>query len=67
MNIGQIIETHLGAAGKKLGIKIATPILNGVTMEQITDLMQKAGLSEDGKVQLFDGATGEAFKERTTV
>lgn len=67
MNIGQILETHLGAAGKKLGIKIATPILNGVTMEQITDLMQKAGLSEDGKVQLFDGATGEAFKERTTV
>lgn len=67
MNIGQILETHLGAAGKKLWIKIATPILNGVSIEQISDLMQKAGLTPDGKVQLFDGTTGEAFKERTTV
>ncbi|MBW7954769.1 DNA-directed RNA polymerase subunit beta [Candidatus Gracilibacteria bacterium] len=67
MNIGQILETHAGYAGKKLGIKIATPILNGLSIEQISTLMKKAGLSEDGKVQLFDGMTGEAFKEKTTV
>lgn len=67
MNIGQILETHLWAAAKNLWIKVATPILNGVTIEQISDLMQKAGLTQDGKVQLYDGKTGEAFKEKSTV
>ena len=67
MNIGQILETHLGAAAQKLGIKVATPILNGLTIEQISDLMAKAGLPADGKVQLFDGKTGEPFKEKTMV
>lgn len=67
MNIGQVLESHLGIAAQKLGIKVATPVLNGVTTEQIMDLMQKAGISEDGKVQLFDGETGEAFQERTMV
>ncbi|MBF0913987.1 DNA-directed RNA polymerase subunit beta, partial [Candidatus Gracilibacteria bacterium] len=67
MNIGQVLETHLGIAAKKLGITVATPILNGLTIEQITELMEKAGMVTDGKVQLYDGETGEPFKERTTV
>lgn len=67
MNIWQILETHLWAAWKKLWIKIATPILNWVTIEQISELMNKAWLSPDGKVQLYDGVTWEAFKERSTV
>ncbi|MDD4151575.1 MAG: DNA-directed RNA polymerase subunit beta [Candidatus Gracilibacteria bacterium] len=67
MNIGQILEAHTGMAAKKLGIKVATPILNGISVEQVTELMEKAGLPADGKVQLFDGGTGEAFKEKTMV
>lgn len=67
MNIGQVLETHLGGAAKKLGIKVATPILNGLTTDQISELMKKAGIPEDGKVQLYDGRTGEPFKERTMV
>lgn len=67
MNIGQILEAHLGLAAKNLGIKVATPILNGLHTEQIGDLMVKAGLPRDGKMQLFDGKTGDAFKERTMV
>lgn len=67
MNIGQILETHLWAAWKKLWIKIATPVLNGISLEKISELMQKAWLTPDGKVQLYDGTTGEPFKERTTV
>lgn len=67
MNIGQILETHTGAAASKLGIKVATPVLNGMEIEQINELMTKANLEIDGKVQLFDGETGEPFKERTMV
>ena len=67
MNIGQVLETHLGGAARKLGIKVATPILNGMTTDQISELMAKAGLPPDGKVQLFNGKTGEAFKETTMV
>ena len=67
MNIGQILETHLGAAAQKLGITIATPILNGISVDKIGDLMEQAGIPRDGKVQLFDGKTGEAFKEKTMV
>ncbi len=67
MNIGQILETHLGGAAKKLGIRVATPILNGVTIEQIASLMEQAGVPSDGKVQLYNGKTGEAFKEKTMV
>lgn len=67
MNIGQVLETHLGGAAKKLGIKVATPILNGMTTEQISELMEKAGIPADGKVQLYDGRTGEPFKEKTMV
>lgn len=67
MNIGQILETHLGWAAAKLGIKVATPVLNWVSLEQISELMAKAGLPADGKVQLFNGETGEPFKEKTMV
>ncbi len=67
MNIGQVLETHLGEAASKLGITVATPVLNGMSLEQITDVMVEAGLEADGKRQLFDGETGEPFKERTMV
>ncbi len=67
MNIGQVLETHLGIAARKLGIKVATPILNGLTTDQISELMAKAGLPADGKVQLYNGKTGESFKEHTMV
>jgi DNA-directed RNA polymerase subunit beta len=67
MNLGQLFETHLGMAARALGYKVATPPFDGVTNERIVEELTKAGLPADGKVQLFDGRTGEEFKERTTV
>jgi DNA-directed RNA polymerase subunit beta len=67
MNIGQLFETHLGMAAYALGIKVASPAFNGVPIEKIQDLLEEAGLPRDGKQQLYDGRTGEAFAERTTV
>jgi DNA-directed RNA polymerase subunit beta len=67
MNIGQLFETHLGMAARALGVKIASPAFNGVPIEKIQSLLKEAGLPEDGKQQLYDGRTGEAYKERTTV
>ena len=67
MNIGQLFETHLGMAARALGINVASPSFNGVPIEKIQDLLEEAGLPRDGKQQLYDGRTGEAFKERTTV
>lgn len=67
MNIGQLFETHLGMAARALGMKVASPSFNGVPSEKIEELLQEAGLPTDGKQQLFDGRTGDAFKERTTV
>ncbi len=67
MNIGQILETHLGWAAKKLGYKVACPALHGVLEEDIKKELVKAGIPENGKVQLFDGRTGEPFNEKTTV
>lgn len=67
MNLGQLFETHLGMAARALGIKVASPSFNGVSTEKIQELLKEAGLPEDGKQQLFDGRTGEAFAERTTV
>ncbi len=67
MNIGQLFETHLGMAARALGMKVASPAFNGVPVEKIQELLKAAGLPEDGKQQLFDGRTGEAFVERTTV
>lgn len=67
MNIGQLFETHLGMAARALGYKVATPPFNGVPDSVISDELEKAGFARDGKSQLFDGRTGEAFEERTTV
>ncbi len=67
MNLGQLLETHLGFAAKKLGYKVATPVLNGLTEEQIREELKKAGLPEDGKVVLYDGKTGEPFDNKITV
>ncbi|MBI5413020.1 DNA-directed RNA polymerase subunit beta [Candidatus Peregrinibacteria bacterium] len=67
MNIGQILETHIGWAASKLGITVASPALNGIKTEQITELLKKAGLPEDGKIQLYDGVSGEPFDRKTTV
>ena len=67
MNIGQIFETHLGWAAAALGYTVASPVFDGVTASQIRGELKKAGLPEDGKVQLYDGQTGEPFQERTTV
>ena len=67
MNIGQVLETHLGWAADKLGIKVATPALNGIKIDQIRALMKEAGLPEDGKIQLYDGRNGEPFQYPTVV
>jgi len=67
MNIGQVLETHLGWACRALGISIATPALNGITTEQIGDFLEHAGLPRSGKVQLFDGRSGGPFAHETTV
>lgn len=67
MNIGQLFETHLGMAARALGYKVATPPFNGISDEVISAELEKAGLARDGKSQLFDGRTGDAFEERTTV
>jgi DNA-directed RNA polymerase subunit beta len=66
MNIGQLFETHLGMAARVLGMKVASPSFNGVPAEKIQELLKQAELPEDGKQQLYDGRTGEPFKERTT-
>ncbi len=67
MNLGQLLETHLGYAAWKLGYKVASPALDGIKIPEIKAELKRAGLPEDGKVQLIDGRTGEFFKERTTV
>ncbi len=67
MNIGQILETHLGWAALKLGYKAATPALEGVTEDQIKEELKAAGLPEEGKVKLVNGRTGEHFDNESTV
>jgi DNA-directed RNA polymerase subunit beta len=67
MNLGQILEIHLGWAASALGYKAATPSLSGVTKDQIKEELKKAGLPEEGKIKLTNGKTGEQFKEKTTV
>ncbi|MBQ6320684.1 DNA-directed RNA polymerase subunit beta [Candidatus Saccharibacteria bacterium] len=67
MNLGQLFETHLGFAAKALGYKVATPSFNGVPGDVISKELKKAGFDEDGRVQLYDGLTGEPFNERTSV
>ena len=67
MNLGQIYETILGWAGKKLGMKYATPIFDGATLDQINGLMEKAGLPQNGSTYLYNGETGERFHQKITV
>ena len=67
MNIGQILETHLGWAMKVLGLKAATPVFDGATEEHIRARLNQAGLPEDGKSLLYDGRTGDAFDQPVTV
>ena len=67
MNVGQILETHLGWAAHKLGFKGISPIFDGATEEEITEALKEAGLPSDGKVTLYDGRTGEPFNEKVTV
>src|SRR5256884_42762 len=67
MNLGQVLETHLGWVASTLGIKIATPVFDGAPMQTIVAELEKAGLPVDGKVRLRDGRTGEEFDESVTV
>ena len=67
MNIGQVLEVHLGMAAKKLGWKIMTPVFDGAHEEDIRECFKEAGMAEDGKVTLYDGRTGEKFDNRVTV
>ena len=67
MNIGQVLEVHLGYAAKTLGWKVATPIFNGADEKDIAETLQMAGLGPDGKSWLYDGRTGERFDNRVTV
>ena len=67
MNIGQILEVHLGMAGKKLGVHYATPVFDGANLDDIHEEMREAGMSEDGKVTLHNGRTGEPFEHKINV
>ncbi|ADQ15347.1 DNA-directed RNA polymerase subunit beta [Halanaerobium hydrogeniformans] len=67
MNIGQVLETHLGMAAKELGIYTETPVFNGATEIEVEDVLEEAGLARDGKTVLYDGRTGERFEGRVTV
>src|SRR5579884_2834507 len=67
MNVGQILETHLGWAAEALGVKFASPVFDGATEEQIREQLRRAGLPEDGKIKLRDGRTGEEFDQPVTV
>ena len=67
MNIGQVLEVHLGYAAHSMGWKVATPIFDGANEKEIRELLKQAGVAEDGKSVLYDGRTGEAFDQRVTV
>ena len=67
MNLGQVLEVHLGGAAKALGWHVSTPVFDGATEEDVRELLAKAGMSEDGKTTLYDGRTGEPFASPITV
>ncbi|MGL4589577.1 MAG: DNA-directed RNA polymerase subunit beta [Mycoplasmatales bacterium] len=67
MNVGQVLEMHLGIIGKMLGLKFATEVFEGASNDDIQDLMSEAGIENDGKFRLIDGRTGEAFDRRVTI
>lgn len=66
MNVGQLLETHLGWAAKKLGVRFASPVFDGASEKEIKEELQKAGLPPDGKTTLYDGLTGRSFDQRIT-
>jgi DNA-directed RNA polymerase subunit beta len=67
MNIGQILEIHLGMAAKKLGVNFATPVFDGIENDELAEIMAEADVSADGKLDLVDGRTGEKFDNRISV
>ena len=67
MNLGQVLEVHLGGAAKALGWKISTPVFDGATEEDVREVLKKAGMNEDGKTILYDGRTGDPFDKPITV
>ncbi len=67
MNIGQVLEVHLGMAAKALGWHVATPVFDGAHYSEITETLEKANMNPDGKTLLYDGRTGDAFENRVTV
>jgi DNA-directed RNA polymerase subunit beta len=67
MNVGQILETHLGWAAQVLGLHVETPVFSGATEEEIRQIMKEAKVPHDGKISLFDGRTGDKFDEKITV
>jgi DNA-directed RNA polymerase subunit beta len=67
MNVGQILETHLGWAAKALGLFFSTPVFDGASEGEIKDMLRRAGLPESGKIDVFDGMTGEKFDQKVTV
>ena len=67
MNVGQILETHLGWAAKSLGLHFSTPVFDGASEEEIKAMLRQAGLPESGKIDLYDGMTGEKFDQQVTV
>ena len=67
MNLGQVLEVHLGGAAKALGWKISTPVFDGATEQDVRECLAKAGMSEDGKMVLYDGRTGDPFDKPITV
>ncbi|MEG0528109.1 MAG: DNA-directed RNA polymerase subunit beta, partial [Longicatena sp.] len=67
MNIGQVLEIHLGYAAKKLGVKFSTPVFDGINNTELSGIMQEAEMTKDGKQVLYDGRTGEPFDERISV
>ncbi|MGI6492755.1 MAG: DNA-directed RNA polymerase subunit beta [Pelotomaculum sp.] len=67
MNIGQVLETHLGWAAKTLGYHVATPVFNGASEQDISEFFERAGLPEDGKMILYDGRTGQPFDNPVTI
>ena len=67
MNLGQVLETHLGIAAEELGLYTSTPVFDGATEDDVEEMLEKAGLPSDGKRVLYDGRTGEEFENRVTV
>ena len=67
MNIGQVLELHLGMAARQLGIHVATPVFDGADEDEVYNTLREAGMSKDGKTVIYDGRTGEPFHNRVSV